>query len=671
MLAYFLILIITGHLFNAPVVFAFEGKDTYPKIANYYLQPHVKVEHYDDLSKYDLLIMDVDAHTVNPNLIPEIKSKNKGTEVFVYIPSQSVNVEDLRSWAKFRRDAHSAVEMNDWWLRDSSGNNIYFNSTWPTIKFVDIGSGWNDYLVENIERRIDEDAVWDGIFYDMVFANLRWLNEGDIDIDQDGRPDRAEDINSYWQRNTKDLMIKTGNKISQKPVVINIDIPDSCGQNTNGAMMENFPAKWLGDEGWSYLVSQYVNDLPAVNREPQIYVINSNTENTGVMDNYRKMRFGLTTTLLGDGYFSFDYGDIDHSQVWWYDEYNVSLGKARSKPYNILDKQNTEIKDSLWRRDFDKGIVVVNSTDKKQVYSFQSEKFEKINGVQDRRVNNGITVNWISLEPNDGIVLLKFNQEIKNNSFTNGSFVRVFDKFGNQTQNGFFVYRDGYSGNTQVLVVDIDGDNRDEVLVNSNGTITIYKNGKKHLQFRPYDGKFKGEISFAVSDLNNDAVKEIITGAGRGGGPHVRIFNIEGQPLTGGFFAYDENFRGGVNVAVMDLNGDGTKEIITGAGPGGGPHVRVFNKDGQPLIGGFFAYDERFRGGVSVATGDINGSGAKEIITGAGPGGGPHVKVFSKNGVELSSYFAYEPSMRSGIKVMSDDLDRNGVDEILVAVIDY
>ncbi|MEQ9641608.1 MAG: hypothetical protein RIM84_16405 [Alphaproteobacteria bacterium] len=49
---------------------------------------------------------------------------------------------------------------------------------------------------------------------------------------------------------------------------------------------------------------------------------------------------------------------------------------------------------------------------------------------------------------------------------------------------------------------------------------------------------------------------------------------VRGGSLANGFFAYDANFTGGVRVATGDVNNDATPEIITAAGPGGGPHVR-------------------------------------------------------------------------------------------------
>src|SRR5437588_275014 len=103
--------------------------------------------------------------------------------------------------------------------------------------------------------------------------------------------------------------------------------------------------------------------------------------------------------------------------------------------------------------------------------------------------------------------------------------------------------------------------------------------------------------------------------------------------------AYATGFTGGVRVAVGDVNGDGTPEIITGAGPGGGPHVRIFRMDGTP-IGGFMAYDPGFSGGVYVGTVRSADNKKDWIVTGAGEGRGTHIRVFDANGTPQASLFA-------------------------------
>lgn len=107
-------------------------------------------------------------------------------------------------------------------------------------------------------------------------------------------------------------------------------------------------------------------------------------------------------------------------------------------------------------------------------------------------------------------------------------------------------------------------------------------------------------------------------GAGPGGGPHVKVYDATSGQLVSSFFAYNAGFGGGVEVA-----GGATDSIVTGTGAGGGPHVRVLNFASVPQLE-FFAYNAGFTGGVRVASADVNGDGKADIVTGPGPGGGPH-----------------------------------------------
>jgi hypothetical protein len=167
-----------------------------------------------------------------------------------------------------------------------------------------------------------------------------------------------------------------------------------------------------------------------------------------------------------------------------------------------------------------------------------------------------------------------------------------------------------------------------------------------------YDPHFTGGVNVAVGDVNGDGIPDIVTGPGAGGGPDVRVFDGKTDQLTREFMAYDPRFLGGVSVAVADVNADGFKDIITGAGPGGGPQVDVFSGKDSTVLRSFYAYAPAFTGGVFVAGGDVNGDGHADIITGAGAGGGPHVEIFS--GVDnsvLQNFYAYAPTFMGGVSV--------------------
>lgn len=196
--------------------------------------------------------------------------------------------------------------------------------------------------------------------------------------------------------------------------------------------------------------------------------------------------------------------------------------------------------------------------------------------------------------------------------------------------------------------------------------VKIYdQNGAIVSSFLAYDPGFLGGVEVASGDLTRDGFPEIITGAGHGGGPHIKIYDGKTGLLMRGFFAFDPGFTGGVSVATGDLNNDGFGDIIVGAGAGGGPRVCVFDGKTGAMIRSFFAYDSKFTGGVRVASGDTNQDSYSDIITGAGFGGGPNVKVFSGlDNTLLRSFFAYDSNLRNGVFVSAGDLDGDSYSEI-------
>ncbi|MFA5070371.1 MAG: fibronectin type III domain-containing protein [Patescibacteria group bacterium] len=157
-------------------------------------------------------------------------------------------------------------------------------------------------------------------------------------------------------------------------------------------------------------------------------------------------------------------------------------------------------------------------------------------------------------------------------------------------------------------------------------------------------------------------------------GPHVRLYRRNFQ-LKSQFFAYDLNFRNGVNAALGDVDGDGSVEILTGTGPGSAPHVRIFDTNGQVKYQ-FFAYPEHFRIGVVLTTGDIDGCGRDEIIVAPQARGGAQIRIFkfqpeNKSFTVYNQYFVYPLNFRLGLNLASTDLNLDGRAEIIVAPISY
>jgi hypothetical protein len=238
----------------------------------------------------------------------------------------------------------------------------------------------------------------------------------------------------------------------------------------------------------------------------------------------------------------------------------------------------------------------------------------------------------------------------------------------------------GYTHGARVATVDLTGDAVEDVIValgpGAAPWLRVFDGAtlSQVREFLAYSESFRGGVFVAAGDVTGDGRADVVTGAGPGGGPHVRAFdgaklfeNTDPQPTAHQeLFAYSADFRGGVSVAVGDVDGDGVGDVVTGAGPGGGPHVKAFRASDSGLLAGYFAYDPAMTRGVFVAAGDTNGDGRAEIATAPMTGGGPHVRLF-RDGIPVAEHVPFDAGQRAGARVALRDLDGDGRAEVIAA----
>ncbi|MCY2971878.1 MAG: VCBS repeat-containing protein [Planctomycetota bacterium] len=210
-----------------------------------------------------------------------------------------------------------------------------------------------------------------------------------------------------------------------------------------------------------------------------------------------------------------------------------------------------------------------------------------------------------------------------------------------------------------------------------------------YISFFAYDPSFTGGVRVALGDVNGDGNRDIITAAGPSGSPHIKVFTVNFDILTGDFnvnpqpisqfYAFNQpTFKGGVYIAAGDTNNDGLDDIIVGAGATGGPRVTVYAGTATGVntaspLNNFFAYPQKFNGGVVVTAGQRNGNAGEEVIVAPASNAGYNIRSYDVNGLGSSpklvdDFFAFNDfKSRGGLSIAAGNLDQGaGITDLIV-----
>jgi len=255
----------------------------------------------------------------------------------------------------------------EWIMKDTSGEDV-MDLNWTFNKKMNIyeacpsvdGLTFNDYLVEHVLQNVLPSGLWDGIFFDNLFARINphipnWSDRHklDFDINNNGlRDETPAQISELTRAAAIDVLTKIRTEVGNHALIVGNTGPGpqrALAPYVNGFLFEVFNLAWCykcdghpSEAGWRRALDDYLYmdrhvQWPAINvvegsGQTGAFVMPDRAYEEPRPEDFSQHRLTMGTALLGNGFYEYDLFE-GRSAPYWFDEYTVNpAGDAIEDP---------------------------------------------------------------------------------------------------------------------------------------------------------------------------------------------------------------------------------------------------------------------------------------------------------------------------------------------------
>lgn len=381
-----------------------------------------------------------------------IKSYNSKIKLFKYVNANQLDGASSSNknedWVRAKLYAEKGGGRNgDWWKRTSSGShikgygagkyqvNVSVQTTpdksglhWPQwfVRYWNAAPGDSGSWVAPsgyARGRGLREGAWDGVYQDDQYISTSIFAPSNADLNNDRSNDPPRELRTRnWVSAGHIAVVDEWRKVQpsrwvlgQYAALTSASEPDPTPLKNvhDGGLIQDITRKDGQKGGWPVMMEAYRRGINLAGG-PKIVIFHNNIKNlledNAGMSVYQANRYGLASALMDNGYYAaMAPGQTrpEYDEFYGGKEHSVAklgyLGYPKDPPPTKAWSQG------VYRREFDKGLVLVNPKGNGTRTVSVGAGWRRIDGTQDRTVNNGQNAASVTLKEQDGIILVRAN----------------------------------------------------------------------------------------------------------------------------------------------------------------------------------------------------------------------------------------------------------------------